>query len=180
VSAHRHDATHRPPPSIVRLLTSDDGTHSDTLSNLTPGAKHLLPAALPTLWIPSWFNLDSHKFAHVHRLLPTQSVAGRGLFRAVKQLPDPYEVTESQIVNSKRLPFASAEDLLKFEKGPQPLMTKLEPFLRLGFRQNEPPNAVRPACPSPHAIPLCRKRTIPPDPLFLTKAKVERSPPARA
>jgi hypothetical protein len=180
VSAHRHDATHRPSPSIVRLLTSDDRAHGDTLSNLPPRALHLLPAALSTLWIPSWFNFESHRFAHVHRLVPTQSVAGGSLLRAVEQLSDPNEVTESQIVNSKRFPFASAEDLLECKEGPQPLVTKLESLLRLGLRKNEPLGAVRPASPSAHAIPLSRKRPISPDPVFLTKAKVKRSPPARA
>jgi hypothetical protein len=71
VSAHRHDATHRPPTSIVRLLAGDDWTHGNTLSNLPPRALHFLSAALPALRVPSWFDFNSYRFTHVHRLVPT-------------------------------------------------------------------------------------------------------------
>jgi hypothetical protein len=74
-------------------MAGDDRTHGNTLSNLPPRALHLLPAALPTLRVPSRFNLDSYRFTHVYRLVPTQRVARRGLLRTVEQMADPDEVT---------------------------------------------------------------------------------------
>ena len=134
MAPHRHDAAYRPPSSIVRLLAGDNGAHGNTLPNLTPDALHLLSAPLRTLWVPPWLNLNPHRFAHVRRLLPTQRVARRSLLRSVKQLTDPDEVTKSQVVDPHRLPFTSMQYLLEFKEGPQALMTKLEPLLRLGLQ----------------------------------------------
>jgi hypothetical protein len=143
VTAHRHNATHRPPPSVVRLLTSDDRAHGDALPNVPPSTQHFLPTTLHTLRVPAWLDLDPNDLAHIHRRLPTQRVRGRSLFRSIEKLSDPNEVTESQVADSQCLPFTSAQGLLDFKESPKALVTKLEPFLGLSLCKDRPSCSIR-------------------------------------
>jgi hypothetical protein len=93
---------------------------------------------------------------------------------------DPDKVPESQIVNAQSLPFAITQNLFEFEKGPQTLVSKFEPLLRLSFSEDLPLRAIRQTRPSSHTIPLRRERSIPLDPFPFLKAKVKRCPAARA
>jgi hypothetical protein len=68
VTAHRHNATHRPPPSVVRLLTSDDRAHGDALPNVPPSTLHFLPTTLHALRIPA--RLEARERRHVRRTQP--------------------------------------------------------------------------------------------------------------
>jgi hypothetical protein len=143
VTAHRHNATHRPPSSVVRLLTSDYRAHGDALPNVPPSTLHFLPTTLRALRIPARLDLDPNDLAHIHRRLPTQRVRGRSLFRSIEKLSDPNEVTESQVADSQCLPFTSAQSLLDFKESPKALVTKLEPFLGLSLCKDRPSCSIR-------------------------------------
>jgi hypothetical protein len=150
------------------------------LPNVPPSTQHFLPTTLHTLRVPAWLDLDPNDLAHIHRRLPTQRVRGRSLFRSIEKLPDPNEVTESQVADSQCLPFTSAQGLLDFKESPKALVTKLEPFLGLSLCKDRPSCSIREARPPPHTFPLRRQRPIPTNPCLPLEAKFERSPTTRA